>query len=215
MASLWSSSTTLPMRSRSPSGLHATIGDLALCTGLDYEPVRAVGHDRRGRGLVGDGLVSGMALVGAVAPGCVAASRSFREVLEWTASGRAADLVAAENFTDASTRTHQMHTLDKRAAASQRRRFRAASVRPAVLEFDVSPRAEVLIDSVAKGTTPPLKRLELAPGAHAVEIRASGYPPLRIGVSLEATQVMTIKRTFTRPRKARGTIENLRRKFGF
>ncbi len=215
--------------------LQATTGELALCIGLDYGPVRAVDHERRGRGLVGDGLVAGMALAGATTPGRIAASRAFREVLEWAAPGHAVNLVATESFTDASTRTHEMYTLDKQAAASRRRRFLAAGatgvvvilglgaavrglrssiVRPAVLEFDVSPKGEVLINGVVKGATPPLKRLELAPGAHVVEIRASGFPPLQVRVSLEPGQVMMIKHTFTRPRE-RSTIENLRRKFGF
>lgn len=218
--------------------LQATAGGLALCIGLDYGPVRAVDHERRGRGLVGDGLTASMAQAGATIPGRIAATRAFREALEWAVPGRAGEFVAGGNFTDASTRTHEIYTLDKRAASSRRRRDviagvagivivlalgtaaralrpLAAPARPAVLEFDVSPRAEVLIGGVAKGTTPPLKRLEIAPGAHAVELRASGYPPLRVGVSLEAGQVVTIKHTFARPKRERTMIENLRRKFGF
>ena len=218
--------------------LHATMGDLALRIGLDYGPVRAVDHERRGRGLVGDGLIAAMTLAGATIRGRIVASRAFREALEWAAPGRAVGLVVTEDVTDASTRRHEMYTLDKRAVVSHRRRSLAAGVigaliilalgtaarglrpgslpvRPAVLELDVSPRGEVLIGGVVKGMTPPLKRLELAPGAHAVEIRASGYPPLRVGVSLEGGQVMTIKHVFTRPKKERSIIENLRRKLGF
>lgn len=232
---------------------------LALLVGVDYGPVRAVDHDRRGSGLVGDGIAAGIALAGATIPGRIATSRSFREVLEWAAPGRAAELVAAGSFTDARTRTHEMYAWEPRARGARRRRFIAAGAlgaagilglgaaarvllqerqaRPAVLEFNVSPRGDVVVDGVVKGATPPLKRLEVGPGARVIEIRAAGYPSLKLDVNLAPQQTMTIQHTFAKPERVivpapapaapkrrreptviddvRRGVNDLRRRFGF
>jgi len=98
--------------------------DLLLCIGVNYGPISPVDDDFRGPGLVGDGLVTAMTLSQATNPGQLLASRSFHEALEASAPGRARELKRAGVFTDASLRTHELYTLDPRAArAHQRRRI--------------------------------------------------------------------------------------------
>jgi len=102
----------------------AGAGDLPLCIGLNYGPVKPVADDFRGQGLVGDGLVTAVTLSQAATPGRFLASRSFHEALEAAAPGRARELTPAGVFTDASLRAHELYTLDPRAArAHQRRRI--------------------------------------------------------------------------------------------
>jgi hypothetical protein len=97
---------------------------LPLCIGVNFGPVKPVADDFRGQGLVGDGLVTAMTLSQATSPGRLLASRSFHEALEASAPGRARELTHAGVFTDASLRTHELYTLDPRAArAHQRRRI--------------------------------------------------------------------------------------------
>ncbi len=47
---------------------------------------------------------------------------------------------------------------------------------PGKLELAVTPWGEVLIDGKSRGVSPPLRVVELAPGAHTVEIRNSTFP---------------------------------------
>lgn len=102
----------------------AGAGDLPLCIGLNYGPVKPVADDFRGQGLVGDGLVTAVTLSQAATPGRFLASRSFHEALEASAPSRARELTSAGVFTDASLRTHELYTLNPRAArAYQRRRI--------------------------------------------------------------------------------------------
>lgn len=102
----------------------AGAGDMPLCIGVNYGPVKPVADDFRGHGLVGDGLVTAVTLSQAATPGRFLASRSFREALQASAPGRARELTPAGVFTDASLRNHELYTLDPRAArAHQRRRI--------------------------------------------------------------------------------------------
>jgi len=120
IVALGSPKDALDIAERSQAGA----GDLPLCIGVNYGPVKPVADDFRGQGLVGDGLVTAMTLSQATNPGRLLASRSFHEALEASAPGRARELKHAGTFTDASLRTHELYTLDPRAArAYQRRRI--------------------------------------------------------------------------------------------
>jgi hypothetical protein len=117
---LGSPKEALDIAERSQAGA----ADLPLCIGVNYGPVTPVADDFRGQGLMGDGLVTAMTLSQATTPGRFLASRSFHEALEASAPGRAEELKHTGMFTDSSLRTHEIYTLDPRAArAHQRRRI--------------------------------------------------------------------------------------------
>jgi hypothetical protein len=204
--------------------------DIPLSIGVNHGPVMPVSDALRGAGLVGDALASGVTLANAAPPGRVVASRSFREALKADSPPRAADLTAAGMFTDARLRSHELFTLDRRAARARRWRLFAFGtfaiatiigsgfgarharlayeppppppVQPAVIYLQITPRGDVYIDGVWQGASPPLTQVEVEPGSHAIEVRNKPSPPLRLEVSLGAGQDMTITHTFTVPRPA-------------
>lgn len=192
-------------------------GDLPLCIGIDHGPITIAEDANRGRGVVGDGITSGMILAGVATPGRLVASRSFREALLAEAPASAARLAPAGKHTDTQVRTHELYSLDPRAARSRRLRLAAvgalafagimglgvagrmalqAGAAPAVIEFRVTPRGDVYVDGVLKGSSPPLTRLEIAPGPHSIEIRNSPHPPLKVEIDPGAAEEMTIAHSF-------------------
>ncbi len=90
-----------------------------------------------------------------------------------------------------------------------------APAKPASIRFHVKPRGYVYVDGVAKGRTPPLSRLEISPGRHAIEVRYGKYPPLKLSVNLGQAEEMTVTHTFVMPRpREEGLIPKWRRKLG-
>jgi len=214
----------------------AAAADLSLCIGVNHGPVKPVSDALRGPGLVGDGLAAGATLADAATPERVLLSRSFHEALEAAAPGRALELSPAGTLTDASVRTHQIYALDRRSAVARRRQFLAAGAvtvlsilglgilgrtirltvasSPAIIVFEITPHGDIVIDGAVKGRSPPLARLEVSPGPHTIEVRNSPYPPLRLEVDLQSQEEMTIRHSFTRPKREGGVIERWRRKLG-
>lgn len=72
----------------------------------------------------------------------------------------------------------------------------AAASANATLSFAITPWGEVLVDGKMAGISPPLTRLELAPGAHTIEIRNGTFASHRVKVNLAADQDMKIKHKF-------------------
>ena len=226
----------------------AAAADLPLCIAVNHGPVKPAADAHRGLGLVGDGLAAGLTLASVATPGRVVASRSFHEAIEASAPGSAAALTSAGVFTDSSVRTHELFTLDRRAARARRRRLITTGtvaviailglgiaarmiltpVVPAVIEFEITPRGDVFIDGVLRGRTPPLKRVEVNPGPHSIEIRNPPFPPLVVEVHPGSAEQLTINHTFSSPKspksgprggaKGKGAddfFRDLRRQLGF
>jgi class 3 adenylate cyclase len=53
---------------------------------------------------------------------------------------------------------------------------RAAPREPALIHLAVAPWGEVFVDGKSRGVSPPLRRVEVLPGAHTVEIRNASFP---------------------------------------
>lgn len=232
----------------------AAAADLPLCIGVNHGPVKHASDAHRGSGLVGDGIAAGATLANVATPGRFLVSRSYHEALASCAPDRAKDLGPAGVYTDASVRTHEIFALDRQAARAHRRRLIAIGtltvaailgmgtaarfarldsapvavpVLPAVIQFEITPRGDVLIDGVEKGRSPPLKRLEVRPGLHTIEVRHSTYPPLKLEVNLRPEQEMIISHSFSSPKSAaksktqsaresaRELVRDVRRQLGF
>ncbi|HET7197285.1 MAG TPA: PEGA domain-containing protein, partial [Burkholderiales bacterium] len=64
------------------------------------------------------------------------------------------------------------------------------------LELAVAPWGEVLIDGKRRGVSPPLRVVEVAPGAHTIEIRNSTFPAHVEKVQLKPGQSVRIRHRF-------------------
>jgi len=73
-------------------------------------------------------------------------------------------------------------------------------IRPAVIHLEIKPRGDVFIDGVLRGTSPPLKEIELYPGPHTIEVRNSPNPPLRLELTVGSGDEMTISHSFVSPK---------------
>ncbi|MGH8700730.1 MAG: hypothetical protein ACREVR_06080 [Burkholderiales bacterium] len=201
--------------------------DLPLCIGVNHGPVMSALEVHRGPGLVGDGLAAAATLANAARPRRFVTSRSFREALKASDPDRVRELGPAGTYTDAQVRAHELFALDWRPAFARRLRLIAFGVltivaiigagfaarfarlalepppppppRPAVIHLQVTPRGEVFIDGVLRGTSPPLTEVEVDPGPRTIEVRNSPNPPLRLEVSVGSGEEMTINHSFVAP----------------
>jgi class 3 adenylate cyclase len=64
------------------------------------------------------------------------------------------------------------------------------------LELAIAPWGEVLIDGKRRGVSPPLRVVDVAPGAHTVEIRNSTFPAHVQKVDLKAGEAVRIRHRF-------------------
>jgi len=69
--------------------------------------------------------------------------------------------------------------------------------RMASVHLAISPWGEVLVDGKTVGISPPLSRLELAPGAHRVEIKNRELYPYLQTVRLQPSQTLKLKHKFS------------------
>lgn len=208
--------------------VQSAASDVPLLIGINHGPITLAQDATRGQALIGDGIAAGMTMAQAAAPGRMIASRAFRDALDADAASHAARLGAAGTHVDAQVRTHELFTLDRRAANSRRRRLAFTGVvacagilalggvarfalvgsglrgapAPAVIDFEIAPRGEVYIDGVLKGSSPPLTQIEIAAGPHVIEVRNGRFPPLKVDVNPGPGEALTIAHTFAAPRKA-------------
>ena len=66
----------------------------------------------------------------------------------------------------------------------------------AIVSFAITPWGEVYVDGRTAGISPPLNRMELAPGTHHIEIRNGMFASHRVKVDLAAEQTLKIKHKF-------------------
>src|SRR5438552_888523 len=64
------------------------------------------------------------------------------------------------------------------------------------LELAVAPWGEVLVDGKRRGVSPPLRGLDVAPGAHTIEIRNSTFPAHVERVEVKAGEAVKIRHRF-------------------
>ena len=87
-----------------------------------------------------------------------------------------------------------------RAADPRRARTDGAASLPAsgdgFVALAVSPWGEVVVNGDSRGVSPPLTRLTLPPGVHAVEIRNGAAPPMRARVEVRPGQTVALQHRF-------------------
>jgi hypothetical protein len=67
---------------------------------------------------------------------------------------------------------------------------------PATVSLGIAPWGEVYVDGQKKGVSPPLNRLQMAPGRHTIEIRNTAFPPYKQTVDLKPGEQLKIKHKF-------------------
>ena len=86
------------------------------------------------------------------------------------------------------------------AEARKVRSTRAPAAAPVVgdgfVALAVSPWGEVVINGASRGVSPPLTRIALPPGVHAVEIRNGAAPPLTARVEVRPGQTVALQHRF-------------------
>jgi hypothetical protein len=74
-----------------------------------------------------------------------------------------------------------------------------ANVALATLRLDIKPQGELYIDGAAKGKSPPIASIQIAPGRHRIEIRRAGSSPLVLQVEAGAGEELSIRHSFAAP----------------
>ncbi len=67
---------------------------------------------------------------------------------------------------------------------------------PGTLQLAISPWGEVEVDGRVVGVAPPLNRLSLSPGAHAVVVRNADFPPFSATVQVEPDGTTVLRHRF-------------------
>lgn len=220
--------------------LRAGEDEAPLQVGVNHGPIAVTARDAGGL-VFGDGLSAAAAAAGFATGERLLVTAPFAKMLEVTRRDRAAELSPAGEYTDARVRLHSFYTPDPQRRVARRDRLAAYALsgilailllgiagrevnqryfppRPAVVEFDVKPRGDVVIDGFSHGRTPPLREVELPAGRHHVQVRYGSAPPFDVKVNLEPGERMTVTHTFTAertPTKPGGFWRDLRRQLGF
>jgi hypothetical protein len=191
--------------------------------------------------LVGDGIAAGASITPFAEAGAVVASRDFRDALATADAERAARLRPAGTVTDANLRAHELFTFDggdtaDAALASPRRRrlllvaglsvagllgaglavrglrrAAARAKRPGAIALAITPWGEVRVNGTSRGRSPPLKRLELPPGRHSIELRHPQSAPITLEVEVSPGEELTVKHAFAAQRAAPGAAPESRK----
>ncbi len=209
-----------------------------LQVGLNYGPLALTSKGGEGR-VFGDGLAAAAAAARFATSERTLVTHDFLRALEAWDPVRAQGFAPAGDFTDTRVRMHSLFAADPGKVAAQRRRgVRIAAMgvvalllaglairlvhhllvppEPGIVALAIKPRGEVFVDGLARGRTPPLAELRLAPGKHVVTVRHPGSPPYEVRLDVKSGEHATVRHTFAspRPEPKGGFWRDLRRRFG-
>jgi hypothetical protein len=214
---------------------------LALRVGVNHGPIGIATDAAGEVQIVGDGIAAGASITPFAEPGAVIASRGFRDALAAADGERAERLRPAGTVTDASLRAHELFAFDGGDTAStpsappRRRRLlllgglsvagllgaglavrglrRAAAraSRPGSIALAITPWGEIRVNGELKGRSPPLKRLELAPGKHSIELRHPQSAPIALEVEVSPGEELTVRHAFAAQRPAPAPAQESRK----
>ena len=207
--------------------------------GLKYGPLALSSRSGDMR-VYGDGLASAEAAARFSDGRNVLLTESFAAMLRATSADRARELAPAGDFTDARVRIHKFYTPDPALRAARLRRIGLYAIagaicilllgvlgrdiyqplfqsRPAIVRLEVKPRAEVYLDGVSQGRTPPLTELRMAPGKHMIGLRQPGYRPVDVTLDVKPGERRTHTQVMVRipePPPKPDFWRDLKKKFG-
>lgn len=210
--------------------------DAAFRIGINHGPVTLAGGARNDSLLLGDGIDIAVVVAGFTPPGELRISRSFRDALAVAAPAAAARFNRVGTFTDVNVRVHELFTRSRATDARGNRRAitfaallcvailalggaarlvlqsMAAARQPAILVFDIRPQGDIYLDGALKGKVPAITRLQVAPGAHSIEVRNGRFTPFVTEVNVGPGEQMEIRHSFIAPAKPKqpGLLERLK-----
>jgi len=214
--------------------------DAGAHVGLNYGPL-AVSMRSGDTRVFGDGLASAEAAARFSDGRSILLTEAFAAVLRATAADRARELAPAGDFTDARVRIHKFYTPDPALRAARLRRIGIYAVagailillmgvlgrdiyqplfqsRPATVKLDIKPRAEVFLDGVSQGRTPPLTQIQVPPGKHMLGLRQPGYLPADIPLEVKPGEqrvfIHALGRVPPQPAQKPDFWRDLKKKFG-
>jgi hypothetical protein len=217
--------------------LTVSAAGVPIAVAINHGAIRLAPDETGQQGLIGDAVGTAAAIAHFAGAARLFVSRSFRDALAEAAPARAVGLRPAGVFTDANVRTHELLAPEPSAVVRRRRILAAVGMlamvaigiavviyrpdirreihggKPAVLAFELYPDAEVMVDRIARGKSPPLRQLSLEPGPHTVEVRRKSYPPFRTVVELEPGRTSTVEISFA-PGEDHSFFHRLRSWFG-
>ena len=214
--------------------------DAGAHVGLNYGPLAVSSRSGDAR-VYGDGLASAEAAARFSDGRNVLLTEAFAAILRATAPDRARELAPAGDFTDARVRIHKFYTPDPALRSARLRRIGVYAVagvillllmgvlgrdiyqplfqsRPATVKLDVKPRAEIFLDGVSQGRTPPLTQIQVAPGKHLLGLRQPGYQSVDVPLEVKPGEQRVYSHALARvppPPTAKPDFwRDLRKKFG-
>ena len=213
--------------------------DAGAHVGVNYGPLALSSRSGDAR-VYGDGLASAEAAAGFSDGRAVLLTEAFAAILQATAPDRARELAPAGDFTDSRVRIHKFFTPDPALRAARLRRIGLYAItgailllllgvlgrdiyqplfqsRPATVLLDVKPRAEVFLDGVSQGRTPPLAQLQVPPGKHMLGLRQPGYRSVDVPLEVKPGEQRTYSHALARvpqPPPKPDFWRDLKKKFG-
>jgi predicted DNA-binding antitoxin AbrB/MazE fold protein len=191
-----------------------------LAIGLHHGPVHTTIVDGQTK-LTGPGIDGAHTVAGLSAVHPLLATSQFRQALLAAVPEGVETLRRVDGDSDAGVRSLEIYTCDARLARSRRRRrllIGGATLgailglglvthfagerygpvgRPASVQLAIKPVGEVWLDGELKGSSPPLTRMWIRPGAHIIEIRNGRFKPLRLEVDLKPGEELEITHVFS------------------
>ena len=213
--------------------MSASAAGVSMAVAINHGAIRLAPDDSGHQGLIGDAVGTASAIAHFSGPARLFVSRSFREALAESSPARAVCIRPAGIFTDANVRTHELFAPDPVSALRRRKILVAVGAvvligilatvvyfhenirrelragQRATLAFDIYPDADIFVDGVARGKSPPLASLRVEPGLHTVELKRKGEIPFRSSVDLQAGRTTTVEYAFT-PGGERSLLRHLR-----
>ena len=205
--------------------------------GLNYGPLALTTQGSEAR-VYGDALTAAAAASRFAEASRLLVTEAFAQALRTLSPDRARELANAGDFTDTQVRLHKFYTPEPRLRSARHRRIAAYSVagavailligvigrdiyqplfqsRPAVVKLEVKPRAEVFVDGVSQGRTPPLGEIQVPPGKRVIALRQAGYRPVELVMQVKPGQRVTVTQSLQRlPEPKPELWRDLKKKFG-
>jgi hypothetical protein len=67
---------------------------------------------------------------------------------------------------------------------------------PGAVVFEIRPSGEVYVDGALKGKTPPLKKIQVPPGSHQIEVRSGKFKPLVVELAVGPGEEFAVEHNF-------------------
>lgn len=126
----------------------------------------------------------------------LAAVKSSTEPADISSASASPPAQLALAASKASAASSTLPAKNKPASAKSSAESSAPAAKPGVVKLAIQPWGEIYVDGGKRGTSPPLKSLELAPGKHKVEVRNGQFMPYKETVEVKSGREATVQYVF-------------------